>query len=385
MADLQNKANLMTAAQLGITDINAVPRMDKINSVALMNASPRGALLATKVNMSNVDAAIASCQGLSYAQVKQKNIAARVSSTDTSCGWIQFSQTGQGVSILGTSQQPIGPMPTQVTQGSKYFSPQLTTSSRSMNDNWAEAILCIPSSSGYSCTAEGFQDSNQMERGEKQIAYATQSGYAKQSAYATQSGYAKQTAPQYPKTSQLSRTLANARRKKSHFTDFSSSFSSVDTEFSTPFLDQIPAPRTAALTRDSYLQTDTNIGTMAATLYQESQKGMSDPTLETRSSYSIFTKAMTSGAPDMESWETSFKANPVPTDLYPRPSRDVPVIYGNLEEHDFCAELNEQTIINENNLPCLQKEWLRKGGSVYEAGYPDTRLYGSCYGRIRKN
>ena len=370
MADLQNKANLMTAAQLGITDINAVPRMDRVNSVALMNASPRGALLSTKVNMANVDAAVASCQGLTYEQVKQKNIAARVSSTDTSCGWIQFSQTGQGASILGTSQQPIGPMPSQVTQGSKYFSPQLTTSSRSMNDNWAEAILCIPSSTGFSC-AEGFQDSNQMERGEKQSGYAKQTGNAKQTGY--------------PKTPTISRVMANARRRKAHFTDFSSTYSSVDAEFATPFLDQLPTPKSAPLTRDTYLQTDTNIGTMAATLYQESQKGMSDPTLETRSSYSIFTKAMTSGAPDMESWETSFKANPVPTDLYPRPSRDVPVIYGNLEEHDFCAEMNEQTIINENNLPCLQKEWLRKGGSVYDAGYPDTRLYGTCYGRIRKN
>jgi len=331
MADLQNKANLMTAAQLGITDLNSVPRMDRVNSVALQNASPRGALLSTKVNMANVDAAIASCQGLTYEQVKEKNIAARVSSTDTSCGWIQFSQTGQGASILGTSQQPIGPMPPQVTQGSKYFSPQLTTSSRSINDNWAEATLCIPSSTGFSCT-EGFQSNKKMQE---------------------------------------------------NFT--SSKFSSVNQEFATPFLDQLPTPKSAPLTRDTYLQTDTNIGTMAATLYQESQKGLSDPTLETRSSYSIFTKAMTSGAPDMESWETSFKSNPVPTDLYPRPSRDVPVIYGNLEEHDFCAEMNEHTIINENNLSCLQKEWLRKGGSVYDAGYPDTRLYGTCYGRIRKN
>lgn len=306
---------------MGITNINNVPRMDGVNSVALANASPMNSLSVTKVSMSNFDAAVASCEGLSYAQVQRMN-SKGISSTDTSCAWIQFSQNGQGISVLGTNDTPIGPMPAGVTEGSKYFPPLLTTVS--MASNWTNATSCHASSSGYVCMKERFI--NPMP---------------------------------------------------------SSQFSSVDDAFATPFLDKLPPPPTAPLARDFYLQTDTNVGTMAATLYEESQKGLSDPTLETRSSYSIFTKSMAPVQPDKESWEASFKAAP-PTE-YPRPSRDVPVVYGNLEEHDFCAEVNEQTIINENNISCLQKEWLRKGGSVNDYNYPTTRLYGTCYGRVRKN
>jgi hypothetical protein len=97
----------------------------------------------------------------------------------------------------------------------------------------------------------------------------------------------------------------------------------------------------------------------------------------------MFNKAMEPVSKhDAESWEKGFTPfQPVVNDM-PRPSRDISVFATNLEAHDFCAEMTEQTIINENNLACLQREWLRKGGKPTDYNYPDARLYGSCYGRV---
>jgi hypothetical protein len=98
----------------------------------------------------------------------------------------------------------------------------------------------------------------------------------------------------------------------------------------------------------------------------------------------MFTKTMThAGSEDKDSWQNAFTPfQPVGNDEFPRPSRDISVFATNLEAHDFCAEMNEQTIINENNLPCLQREWVRKGGSPNDYNYPDARLFGTCYGRV---
>jgi len=325
-ATLANSANIaITGPSVGIYNLNNMPRMDTVDDVALANASPRGLLNVTKVKMSNFDAAVASCVGKTYEQVKAMNIAQRVSSTDTSCGWIQFSQGGNGASILGTNASPIGPMPAGVTAGSRYYAPILTTSAKSVSLNWANATPCISEGSSFTCKKEGF-------------------------------------------------------------TSRSTQYASVDDEFTTPFLHQVPIPSTTAVARDAYLQTDTNAGTMVATLYQESEKGLADPSLQTRSSYSMFNKAMTNvTGEDGDSWEKAFHTETRATMDYPRPSRDISVLHGNLEAHDFCAEMNDQTIINENNLPCLQREWIQKGGSVKDYNYPTSALYGTCRGRIQKN
>jgi hypothetical protein len=323
---LANSANIaITANALGL-DINNIPRMDGINSMALTNATPKGMLNVTKINMSNYDNAVKMCIGKTYDEVKAMNRQARVSSTDTSCGWIRFaSNSDAGASILGTNTSPIGTMPSGVTAGSKYYPPLLTTSAHSVTSNWPKAISCIPSDTSFVCTREGFSTR-------------------------------------------------------------STQYASVDDEFTTPFLRQLPTPSTTPITRDSYIRTDTNAGAMVATLYQESDKGLADSNLQTRSSYSIFNKAMTNTTgQDAESWEKAFQTETRPSIEYPRPSRDISVLHGNLEAHDFCAEMNDQTVINENNLPCLQREWLQKGGSVNDYNYPTSILYGTCRGRIRKN
>ena len=322
---LANSAKIaITGPSVGIYDLNNIPRMDTVNAGALANAAPRGMLNVTKVNMSNFDAAVASCVGKTFAQVKEMNTQARVSSTDTSCGWIQFTQGGNGVSILGTNASPIGPMPASVTAGSKYYPPILTTSAKSVSLNWADAIPCTAAGTSFTCKKEGF-------------------------------------------------------------TNRSTQYASVDDEYTTPFLHQLPIQSTTPIARDAYLQTDTNAGAMVATLYQESEKGLADPNLQTRSSYAMYSKTMTNtGGQDAESWEKAFQTETRPMD-YPRPSRDISILHGNLEAHDFCAEMNDQTIINENNLPCLQREWLQKGGTVKDYNYPTSALYGTCRGRIQKN
>jgi len=330
MSRLANSANVaVTGLGLGIRDINNIPRMQGVNSSALDNATPRKGLLSvTKVDMSNFDAALAACSGLTFQQVKTMNINKGVTSTDTSCGWIQNTQGGSsGTSVLGTNFAVISPMPSGVTSSARYYPPLLTTSSNTVANNWVNAIQCIPSGNSVSCSKEAFTN-----------------------------------------------PIA------------SSKFAGVDDAFTTPFIHKYPLPSTTPISRDKFIQVNTNAGAMVATLYQDSERGLSDPSMETRSSYSLFTKSMThAGSNDKDSWQNSFQTfQPVGNDLYPRPSRDVSVFATNLEEHDFCAEMNEQTIINENNLPCLQREWIKKGGSPYDYNYPDTRLYGSCYGRVTR-
>lgn len=326
-ATLANSANIaITANALGL-DINNIPRMDNVNSTALANATPyKGLLNVTKINMSNYDDSVRMCTGKTYAEVQTMNREARVSSTDTSCGWIRFaSNSDAGASILGTNTSPIASIPSGVTAGSKYYPPLLTTSANSITSNWTKAISCIPSENSFVCSREGF-------------------------------------------------------------TSHSTQYANINDEFTTPFLHQLPIPSTTPIARDAYLRTDTNAGAMVATLYQESEKGITDPNLQTRSSYSLFNKAMTNTTGhDAESWEKAFQTETRPTMDYPRPSRDISILHGNLEAHDFCAEMNDQTIINENNLPCLQREWLQKGGTVNDYNYPTSILYGTCRGRIRKN
>lgn len=325
-ASLANSAKYaITGPALGITDINQFPAMQNVNSNALSAASPLGLLNVTRVDTSGRDAAIAACSNLTFSQVKEKNIKKGVTSTDTSCGWIQYSQSGNsGASVLGTNFSVISPMPTGMTVGAKYYPPILTTSSNSISHNWANGIPCTASADSFKCSSEAF---------------------------------------------------TNPRA--------SSKFASVDDEFVTPFVHKYPMPLTTPMSRDQYIQADANTGTMVATLYQESERGLSDPAMQTRSSYSMFTKSMThAGSNDKDSWQNAFQTfQPVRNDM-PRPSRDISVVYANLESHDFCAEMNEQTIINENNLACLQREWLRKGGKPTDYNYPDARLYGSCYGRV---
>lgn len=315
---LTNSAKIaITGAAVGITDINQMPRMQNINKGALAAASPRGLLKVTGIDMSGFDSAVDSCVEKSFADVQTMNRNAQVSSTDTSCAWIQFTQSGTGKSVLGTNFQPIK-MPAGVPDGAKYYPPILTTSTKSVADNWANAIPCVSGS----CVKETFEN---------------------------------------PRVS--------------------SKYAGVDDAFASPFLEQIHTPSSSPLSRDAFIQMNENAGTMVATLYQDSERGLTDPSMETRSSYSMFSKAMTPGAQDNDSWQKAFTTTqPVVNDM-PRPSRG-PVFATNLDEHDFCAEMNEQTIINENNLACLQREWLRKGGKETDYNYPDTRLYGSCYGRV---
>jgi hypothetical protein len=325
MSTLANSANVaLTASQLGINNINSIPRMQGVSTSAMDNATPqRGQLSVTKVNMSNYDAAVARCASLTnYTDVQNMNKSKGVTSTDTSCGWIQYTQGGSaGASVLGTNFSVIGPIPSAATSASKYFSPLLTTSSKTVANNWTNAIQCRGSTTSLTCSSEPF-------------------------------------------------------------TNPSGKFAGVDHPFSTPFLQKYPLSSTTPLSRDKFIQVDTHSGAMAPTLFQDSERGLSDPSMETSSSYSIFTKAMTHpGAQDKDSWQKAFlTSQPVVNDM-PRPSRG-PVFATNLDQHNFCAEMNEQTIINENNLACLQQEWLRKGGKETDYNYPDTRLYGSCYGRV---
>lgn len=316
---LTNSAKIaITGPSVGISDINQMPRMQNVDKTALAAASPRGLLKVTGVDMSGFDSAVDSCVGKSFADVQTMNRNAQVSSTDTSCAWIQFTQSGTGKSVLGTNFQPIK-MPSGVPEGAKYYPPILTTSTKSVSDNWANAIPCVSGT----CVKETFDN---------------------------------------PRVS--------------------SKYAGVNDAFVTPFLEQFPTPLSTPLSRDTFIKMNENAGTMVATLYQDSERGLSDPSMETRSSYSMFSKAMVPGPQDTDSWQKAFTTTqPVVNDM-PRPSRDVSVFATNLDEHDFCAEMNEQTIINENNLVCLQREWMRKGGKQTDYNYPDARLYGSCYGRV---
>jgi hypothetical protein len=324
---LANSAKVaITGPSVGIQNINDIPRMQNVNGVALGNATPRGLLNVTKVDMSNFDAAVNACTGKTFEQIKTSNTHAGVSSTDTACGWVQFTQNGgQGAAVLGTHFGIIGPMPLGATNSSKYYPPLLTTSKNTIASNWTNAIQCT-SSAGNTITCS-----------------------------------------------------------KEPFANPSGKFASVDDEFVTPFLHQVPIPSTTPISRDMYIQSDANTGTMLATLYQDSERGKHDIDLQTKSSYSIFNKSMTNTAgQDNISWETAFTSVQPVKNGYPRPSRDISVNYGNFEEHDFCAEMNDQTIINENNLACLQRDWLKRGGSPNDYNYPSTALYGICYGKARK-
>jgi hypothetical protein len=325
-SSLANSAKIaIVGPSVGITDINNMPRMQNVDAVALENATPRKLLNVTKIDMSGFDSAVAACTGKSFAEVQSANRNAGVSSTDTSCGWIQFTQnSSQGASVLGTNSAVIGPMPANVPQGARYYPPILTTSSNAPSVSWANAIPCITTSSGLKCTRESFVNP-------------------------------------------------------------SSKFASVHDEFVTPFLHQLPMPSYTPIARDMYIQADANAGTMVATLYQDSERGKQDMNLQTKTSYSIFNKSMTNTTgQDNASWETAFTSVQPVKNGYPRPSRDIAVNYGNFEAHDFCAEMNDQTIINENNLVCLQRDWLKKGGSPNDYNYPSTALYGMCYGKVRR-
>jgi len=219
-------------------------------------------------------------------------------------------------------------MPTSVSAGAKYFSPLLTTSTKSISSNWKNAVPCIGSGSTASCVSQGFQDMDAVD---------------------------------------------------------SVKFAGVNSSYTTQYLPFVPQPSTTPLSRDRFIQVDANSGTMVATLYQESQRSLTDPSLQTKHSYSLFNKAMNTTNTDSEAWDSAFQTNqPVGNDILPRLSRDIPVLYGNIEEHDFCADINEQTILSEDTIGCLQREWLKRGGSINDAKYPTTSLIGTCYGRLKK-
>ena len=328
----------VVAASLGLTSYTSLPKnMAAVGAAALNFATPvNGTLNVTNVNTAAFDNAAAQCAKLTFSDLQELN--RDVTSTDTSCGWIQFGKTGSGVAILGTNSQPIGPMPANIPAGSKYFSPLLTSSAKSISDNWQAAVTCSGSGDQTKCIAEGFMESKAAPKRE---------GFEAMGKYA-----------------------------------------SVDTQFATPFLNQTPMPSSTPISRDRFMQVDGNAGTMAATLYQESQKGMSNPGLGTKSSYAIFDKktdnvtGVDTGA--WEAWETSFQSfQPVGNDVFPRQSRDIPVVYGSVEKYDFCSEMNDQTIISEDTIGCLQRDWIRKGGAPTDARYPTTALLGMCYGKIK--
>ena len=329
---LENSANVaMVGQSLGIKNMNNLPKMQNVNATSLANAAPRGLLKTTRVDTSSFDAAVAACTGKNYQQIQTSNINAGVSSTDTRCGWVQYEQgQADGEAVLGTHFGTIGPIKgAKANASSKYYPPVLTTSSNASTANWnsATAIQCRSVGGQIVCNKEGF-------------------------------------------TNPI----------------VSTKYASVNDEFATPFLYQVPMASSTPVSRDKFIQADANVGTMVATLYQESERGKQDIGLQTNASYSIFKKSMTNtSGTDATSWESAFATNrPVGNDIYPRPSRDIAVSYGNLEKHDFCAEMNDQTIINEDNLPCLQRDWLSKGGLPTDYNYPNTGLYGTCYGRVRK-
>ena len=339
---LQNSANIaFTQANIpGLNTLNDMPRMQSVDSAAMQYATPRkGILSQTRVDLTNYDARVAECGAKSFSAIQSMNRNANVTSAETSCGWIQNtnSDTASGFGILGKNDQPIAPMPSSVSAGAKYFSPLLTTSTKSISSNWNNAIPCIGSGSTASCVSQGFQDMEAVDPVE---------------------------------------SVNSVNSVK---------YAGVTSSYATQYLPFVPQPSSTPLSRDRFIQVDANAGTMVATLYQESQKSLTDPSLQTKSSYSLFNKAMNNTNTDSEAWDTAFKTNqPVGNDILPRPSRDIPVIYGNIEEHDFCAEINEQTILSEDTIGCLQREWLKRGGSINDAKYPTTSLIGTCYGRIKK-
>ena len=330
---LQNSANIaFTQANIpGLNTLNGMPRMQSVDSTAMQYATPRKGLLSqTQVDLSNYDARVAECAGKSFSDIQKMNRNNNITSTETSCGWIQNtnSDTASGFGILGINEQPIGPMPASVSAGAKYFSPLLTKSTKSISSNWTNAISCVGAGSTASCIKQGFQDMTPVE---------------------------------------------------------SVKFASANSSYSTEYLPFVQQPSRTPLSRDRFIQVDTNSGTMVATLYQESQKSLTKPSLQTKTSYSLFNKAMNNTNTDSEAWDAAFKTNqPVGNDTLPRPSRDIPVLYGNIEEHDFCQDINEQTILSEDTIGCLQREWLKRGGSINDAKYPTTSLIGTCYGRLKK-
>jgi hypothetical protein len=51
-------------------------------------------------------------------------------------------------------------------------------------------------------------------------------------------------------------------------------------------------------------------------------------------------------------------------------SKDLCFKAGQYDEYDFCVEITPQTLINQTNISCAQKDWISKGGSSNAEGYP---------------
>jgi hypothetical protein len=56
-------------------------------------------------------------------------------------------------------------------------------------------------------------------------------------------------------------------------------------------------------------------------------------------------------------------------------SKDLCFKAGEYETYDFCLEITEQTLINQTNISCAQKDWISKGGSSNAQGYPTLKSF----------
>ena len=56
-------------------------------------------------------------------------------------------------------------------------------------------------------------------------------------------------------------------------------------------------------------------------------------------------------------------------------SRDLCLNAGAYDEYDFCVEMTQQTLMNETNIVCAQRDWIKRGGSENGTGYPTLKNF----------
>jgi len=362
---------------------STTPKGQMLNTDYLKNATPtKGLLNMTQLDTTQIDKAINTCKAMNTLQ-KVKNVNNKKSANEAGCGWVTRA-LGGGQGVFGNFMTTYGPIPTDAVN---YYPPGVVNSSHAdQNKIQCGLDVCArPSTEGFATIEEDIDIPACAKYTRCQdIKYMNSLG--------AECGYCPETGRFVP-TSKGVAKYASAPCK-SLLTDYtkcpmSSKQSSVTEAFTTlAALDACSAP----LTRDCLIQAAKSAGcsaegTLIASLYSPQSTSAYDADLQQKASYRIYQAqtnpmtVMTDGSATINAALGQF------TNLYTATtSADASVsaaardlcLQTNVEAYSFCNDLTGTTIVNAENIVCLQQMYITAGGKVTDGKYPTLA---SCKGK----
>ena len=355
---------------------STTPKGQMLNTEYLKNATPtKGLLNMTQIDTTQIDKAIKTCSDMNTLK-KVKNVNNKTSANESGCGWVTRAGGG-GQGVFGNFMRTYGPIPTDAVN---YYPPGVVNSKNAdQNKIQCSMEVCARASTeGFATIDEDIEvpACGKYTRCED-MKYMKSLGM-------DDCGYCPESGRFVP----ISKGVAKYASApcNSLLTDYtkcpmSSKHSKITEAFTTlAALDECAAP----LTRDCLIQAAKSAGcssegTLVASLYSPQSTSAYDGDLQQKASYRIYqaqTTPMTALTDESATINTALGQF---TNLYNATTSADPNISAaardlclqtNLEAYSFCNDLTATTIVNAENIVCLQQLYINGGGKMTDAAYP---------------